>query len=66
MKLRELKQENVVPGLRLRSLKNPENLGTVTSIDWRDDGWCYIQWDHLDYETGTYHHLAENEVVEAA
>lgn len=66
MKINELKLEQVVVGLRFRSLVNHDRIGRIVKIDKDDDYSVYYQWEDED-ETATgcwYGNDCECEVVE--
>lgn len=64
MKICELKQSDIVVGLRIRSLINPLKLATVVEIDYVDDNYAWIIWDGNDYSMGGFYGIdCECEVV---
>ena len=48
MRINELQIHDVIVGLRLRSIKDPNKLGTIVRIDTDDDGYAWIRWDGDD------------------
>lgn len=44
MKISDLKQENIVIGLKIRSLKNPNKIGQIVKIDHDDDQYAWVLW----------------------
>ncbi len=67
MRICDLPENKIVVGLRLRSLINPNHLGTIIEIDTSDPGepYSWIKWDHKDQAySGFFWNDCECEVVE--
>lgn len=63
MKISDLKQEEIVVGLRIRSLKDPLKFGTIVKID-VDDCYAWIQWDgESELRSGFYWNDCKCEVI---
>lgn len=64
MKISDLKQEQIKPGLQLRSLINRDKIAVVVVVDHNDDDYSWIGWPSQDYcEGGFYGNDCECEVV---
>jgi hypothetical protein len=51
----DLTTEEVVVGLRIRSLTDPLKLGTIVKIDVEDDHYAWIKWDHESKPFGGFY-----------
>lgn len=54
-RVKDLTLEEIIPGLRLHSLVNHEDLGTVVRIDVHDDHYAWIKWDHKPEPTSGFY-----------
>ena len=64
MKINDLSQEQIVVGLRIRSLLHNGRLGTIVKVDHEDDDYARILWDgDKDATSGFYGTDCECEVV---
>ena len=64
MRVEDLQPEQVVIGLRIRSLSKSDRLGTIVSIDKSDDDYATVKWDDSAHLSGFYGNDCECEVVE--
>lgn len=63
MRINELTQEQIVVGLRIKSLVS-DKLGTIVEVDHKDDDYAWIRWDGDDKPySGFYGTDCECEVV---
>lgn len=65
MIISDLLEKQIFVGMRIRSLVDPNKLGTIVKIDRDDDNYAWIQWDG-DYKpfSGFYGNNCDCEVVE--
>ena len=64
MRICDLPEEDIHVGMRIRSLRRPTLLGTITRIDIEDD-YCWIQWDdQFQAFGGFYENDCECEIVD--
>ena len=64
MKISDLLQKDIRIGIRVRSLRDPELLGTIVQIIPSDDYLTIIEWDKDEKYSGFYGNDCECEVVE--
>ena len=66
MKISDLSEDEIKIGLRVRSMANPEKIGTVVSVDPPPyETYWYILWDGDEYPfSGFYWNHCDCEVVE--
>lgn len=64
MKIKDLKQGDIVPGLRIKGQKTPGLEGTILFTNHEDDEFSWVIWDNLDYaKSGFYGTNSNCEVV---
>jgi hypothetical protein len=65
MRVCDLKQKDIVVGLRIRGLAHPDIIGTIVKVDPKDDDYAWIQWSNYSYPfSGFYGTSCECEVVQ--
>lgn len=65
MRICDLSEDKIVIGMRVRSLKTANKLGTIVKIDYDDDRYTWVQWDGESFITsGFYGNECKCEIVE--
>lgn len=55
MKISDLTQGQIVVGMKIRSLTDPNKTGTIVAIDPKDDYYSWVQWDGEDKPYGGFY-----------
>ena len=55
MRICDLTLEEITVGLQMRSLKNPDKIGTIVEIDYNDARYAWVLWNGDDKPYGGFY-----------